>query len=182
MRQSQERKQRQDQREYERKLQLDREEMELRKRERELAEQEARLRERQQSPPKVEEDFEFAPKPKVPVVKSHPPPVVNMPANPQIKKPTGEVLYTPQMPRINPVKSKPVEKPKHIDPVDNRQLEMVVRINMKEKGVQHINVFEGDEPDDLARQFCQQHKIRDREKQYKLLKSLEYQIDQHRNP
>ena len=78
------------------------------------------------------------------------------------------------MPRINPVKSKPVEKPRNVDPVDERELEMVVRINMKEKGVQHINVFEGDEPDDLARQFCQLHKIRDREKQYKLLKSLEY--------
>ena len=59
---------------------------------------------------------------------------------------------------------------------------MVVRINMKEKGLQHVNVYEGDTADELARQFCRQHKISDREKQFKLLKSLEYQIDQHRAP
>lgn len=59
---------------------------------------------------------------------------------------------------------------------------MVVRINMKDKGLQHVNVYEGDTADDLARQFCRQHKISDREKQHKLLKSLEYQIDQHRAP
>lgn len=34
----------------------------------------------------------------------------------------------------------------------------------------------------MARKFCREHKISDREKQYTLLKSLEYQIDQHRNP
>lgn len=53
---------------------------------------------------------------------------------------------------------------------------------MKEKGLQHVNVYEGDTADSLARKFCREHKISDREKQYKLLKSLEYQIDQHRNP
>jgi hypothetical protein len=53
---------------------------------------------------------------------------------------------------------------------------------MKDKGLQHVNVYEGDTADELARNFCREHKISDREKQYKLLKSLEYQIDQHRAP
>ena len=80
------------------------------------------------------------------------------------------------------MKSKPIDRPKEIAHEEQRQLEMIVRINMKEKGLQHVNVYEGDTADSLARKFCREHRISDREKQYKLLKSLEYQIDQHRNP
>lgn len=72
-----------------------------------------------------------------------------------------EAIYAPK-PKVNPVKSKPVEKPKDLAP--ERALEMVVRINMKDKGVQNINVYEGDTPDDLAKQFCRKHKLSDREK------------------
>ena len=55
------------------------------------------------------------------------------------------------------VKSKPVERPKPIAPVEERPLEMVVRINMKDKGLQHINVYEGDQPNEVDRNFCRQH-------------------------
>jgi len=34
---------------------------------------------------------------------------------------------------------------------ETRELELVVRINMKDKGPQSINVYEGDTADDLAR-------------------------------
>ena len=77
-----------------------------------------------------------------------------MPESPQILEPQDnrELQFAPR-PKVKPVKSKPVEKPSNLVPVD-RVLEMVVRINMKDKGVQHINVYEGDTADGLARQFC----------------------------
>ena len=73
-----------------------------------------------------------------------------------------DFVYAPR-PKINPVKSKPMELPKEVLPLE-RPLEMVVRINMKDKGLQHVNVYEGDTADDLAKQFCRKHNISDREK------------------
>ena len=86
-------------------------------------------------------------------------------------------MFDPK-PKVKSVKSKPLEKPKILEP--ERPLEMVVRVNMKDKGLQHVNVYEGDTPNDVAKQFCRKHEITDREKQYKLLKSLEHQINTHR--
>ena len=80
-----------------------------------------------------------------------------------------------------PIKSKVVQESWE-QIAETRELELVVRINMKDKGPQSINVYEGDTADDLAREFCIKHSIADRGKQAKLLHSLEYQIQQHRRP
>jgi len=40
---------------------------------------------------------------------------------------------------------------------ESRLLECVVRINMKDKGPQSINVYEGDQVDDLANEFMNKH-------------------------
>ena len=52
---------------------------------------------------------------------------------------------------------------------------------MLDPGASRINRTAFSGHSNLARAFCIHHKIADREKQYKLLKSLEHQIDQHRN-
>ena len=45
-----------------------------------------------------------------------------------------------------------------------RILECIVRINMKDKGPQTIEVYEGDQVNDLANNFMTKHEITDKEK------------------
>jgi hypothetical protein len=46
--------------------------------------------------------------------------------------------------------------------LDNRALELVVNINLQEKGTQQIKVYEGDTAYELARKFSFDHKISDK--------------------
>ena len=59
---------------------------------------------------------------------------------------------------------------------------MIIKVNLPDKGQQDVEVFEEDEANEVARNFCIKHKIRDREKQYKLLKLMEERINDHRYP
>lgn len=45
-----------------------------------------------------------------------------------------------------------------------REPEMIINVNLPDKGEQEIKVYEEDEPNDVAREFCIKHKIKDREK------------------
>ena len=87
---------------------------------------------------------------------------------------------TAPRPKVKAVKSRPVERQRI--PQDRGPLEMVVRINMQDKGMQNIHVHQNDRPEDLADEFCHQHQITDEEKQTKLLNNLKAQISYHRNP
>ena len=44
---------------------------------------------------------------------------------------------------------------------------------MQDRSPQAITVFEGDQAEDLASQFCKQHNITDSQKYYKLMKHVE---------
>ena len=111
-------------------------------------------------------------------------------------KPPAPVIQMPkpkpiEMPKPKPIKVvkpilKPVESTIEFAPimpsVPAREPEMIINVNLPEKGTQHIEVFEEDEANNVARDFCIKHKIRDREKQYKLLNLLETRINDHRYP
>lgn len=65
----------------------------------------------------------------------------------------------------------------------DKQLELVVRVSMKDKlAAEEIHVHEGETAKELCNQFCVKHKITDRQKQFALLKTLERQIEAHRSP
>ena len=52
--------------------------------------------------------------------------------------------------------------------------ELTIRINMKNKGVRYIDVYPGDMPVDITRNFCREHKVsvNDKDKQQLLLKTV----------
>lgn len=114
------------------------------------------------------------PKPK-PVELPEPKPVVKpslkaqaintLEIKPELKPVVSTVEFAPIMPQ------QPVREP-----------EMIIQVNLPEKGPQQIEVYEEDEANNVARDFCIKHKIRDREKQYKLLNMLETRINDHRYP
>ena len=57
--------------------------------------------------------------------------------------------------------------------------DMILKINVPGKGEQPLNYYEGEDVEDLARDFCIQHLITDPKKQDKLLRILEHKIEQN---
>ena len=116
-----------------------------------------------------------------------PSPVIEMPKPKpiEVSKPKPLKAQKIETMEIKPV-LKPVESTIEFNPVipsaPVREPEMIINVNLPEKGTQHIEVFEEDEAHHVARDFCIKHKIRDREKQYKLLNLLETRINDHRYP
>ena len=45
------------------------------------------------------------------------------------------------------------------------KLKAVIKINVEGKGQQQIHIYKHDEADELAKEFCIQHKITDKKKQ-----------------
>ena len=132
-----------------------------------------------------------------------PVPVIEMPKPKPIEMPKPKPIEMPkpkpiEVPKPKPLKAqkietmeikpvlKPVESTIEFNPVipnaPVREPEMIINVNLPDKGTQHIEVFEEDEAHHVARDFCIKHKIRDREKQYKLLNLLETRINDHRYP
>ena len=103
---------------------------------------------------------------KQPIVKSKYPTIVK--STPPIVKSTPPIVKA-----VSPIKKA----------MPAKDLEFVIRVTLKEQPEpEEIHVYEGDQAKDLCNKFCVKHKITDRQRQFKILKVIEHQIEEHRSP
>lgn len=82
-----------------------------------------------------------------------------------------------------PAPAPPPPPKKTAPPVNDKNLEFVIRVAMKEQPEpEEIYVYEGDKAKELCNRFCIKHKITDRQRQFNLLKVIDRQVEEHRSP